>query len=391
MTLFFCTFFWHSMNMKFRYALIFVFVFALSVCVRAQGKAVAVCVKQTVRGTAERVVARKLLEPRLPAAQAAYWKSLQRAGDFSGVERMLGEYFVLDPARAPSAEWIRRSTALQEKSVLNYLERQLALSKLQPAPVLDAVAGSIHYLNYIPVTARVVMLGEVHEIDWMVNETERAVYQYQKAYPERNVYYASEFADASVGEIIPLHSKADVELRVRKRPYYRAVTERLIRAGVNVVGLENPTLSDELVKRGYGTGFADTELAWRSVSPMGMETRNLYWAEIIRRILLEDPSAVVFVHAGLGHTDYNQPSALPWLLKEFRPYVVEFTEPGIGDFNTLLEDSSPIFPIAQKARKLAAENPGKTVRIIRHFPFKKTAVAVGCDLNVRRLSLTKEY
>lgn len=350
----------------------------------AQGKLLRPLVKPTVPKVAQRVVAKKLSLPRLPAPEAAYWKRVQRIGDFSSAEISLDFYFSLNPAHAPSVKLLERNKVLQEKLVENYLNREFYLSQKSSIHVLDAVTEKIKYTEFIPPSAQVIMLGEVHEKDWIINEVEEAVIQYQKAYPDRNVYYASEFVDATPGEVYLLRTKEDVERLVRKRPYYRGITSRMIGRGINVVGLENPEISSVVVKRGYRDVYSDdTDVAWNIISPAGIEMRNRYWEQSIRLILCKDPNAVVFVHAGIGHTNYNQPAALPGMLKDFQLYTVEFTDPGSEELNDLLETHADIVPVSSRARALAAENPGKPVRILRQFPSKKMAESVGCDFNVR--------
>ena len=314
-----------------------------------------------------------------------HWNELA-ADDFYDADRMLSEYFILRPENSPSKELVERTQVLQEKIVRNYLNRSYYLSEFKRPPTVSAVAGNVDYLEYIPYRSRVIMLGEMHEYDWMIKEVEQAIYQYKNAYPDKNVYYLSEFVNATPGEeTYLLSSQADVERLVTKRPYYKDLTNRMIQAGLNVVGLENPELSLQLVKQGgYSTGFHETELAWKAISAASMEERNIYWSDIARKILLEDPDAVLFIHAGFGHTGYNQVESLPWQLKEFSPFVVEFTEPKIGDFNMLLEQSVPR-DIHFKSRQLQQQNPYSQIRAVVHFADKRAALVSGCDLNIRRM------
>ena len=322
----------------------------------------------------------------ISAAQMGHLRALSKT-NFEELDDMLEGYFELNPSFA-SREQLLQNERMQEEAVLNWLERDtyaaLHREVLQKNFSVKPVSGRIDYVSYIPYDARLVMLGEVHEQDWIVSEVEQAVMQFRRSHPDRNVYYASEFVDASAQGIYILSSEKDVERLVRKRPYYRGITERLVRAGVRVVGLESPALSAELVKTGYLVNFANPELEWKTISPSAMRDRNTYWARIIRRIYEQDPDAAVFVHAGFGHTDYNHPASLPWLLKKFNPFVVEFSASGNGDFNTLLERNVPISSAAYaEGWALSAREPGKPIRFIRHMHRKRVAVITGCDLSIK--------
>ena len=372
------------------------FFLLLSLSVFAQGKLVKELGKGIVKTAAAESALRPITVPQMAyrvmsnsvavsPKELSHWNQLNRE-DFYEAEKMLTDYFVLSPEKAPSQEMLERNMVLQEELVRNFLNRSYYLTHFKKEPTVLPVAGTIDYLEYIPYHSRVILLGEMHELDWTIKEVEQAIYQYKNAYPDKNVYYLSEFVDATPGEeTFLLSTQADVERLVTKRPYYQEITNRMIQAGLRVVGLENPQLSLRLKKQGgYSASFHETELAWEAISPAAMEARNKYWTAIARRILLEDPDAVVFIHAGFGHTGYNQVRSLPWQLKEFSPFVVEFTEPKAGDFNMLLERSVPQ-DIFFKTRKLQAANPYSQIRAVVHFGDKRAALAAGCDLNIRRM------
>ena len=282
---------------------------------------------------------------------------------------MLRDYFALNPQSA-SPQLIKENEQLQELLVKKWLERDFyAFShqkQLLENVLVEVIQGKIDYLNYIPHDARLIMLGEIHEQDWMAGSAENAVLQFKQAYPDKNIYYVSEFIDAVPEQGIYLLSKEkEVEALVNKRPYYRPMTKRMIAAGVRVVGLENPEISTELARIGYTQNFPNTQLAWKTISPSGMRERNMYWEKIIRRIYAQDPDAVVFVHAGFGHTNYNQPKALSILLKDLQPFVVEYAAPGVGDFNTLLERNIPLPPeTLAKGKQLNEDTHSYYVRYV---------------------------
>ena len=322
------------------------------------------------------------------ALRGSHLRALAKGG-FVDLDEMLEDYFCLNP-QSVSAAVLKENQEIQKALVQNWLERDFYAvthsKQLQQGVSVTAVQGKINYLDYIPYNARLVMLGEIHEQDWMVREVEQSILQYKKAFPDKNVYYASEFIDAVPGpQLYILSKEKEAEIFVQKRPYYRNITKRMIAAGIRVVGLENPQLSKELVRVGYTQNFPNTQLAWKTVSPTGMRDRNMYWAKIIRRIYEQDPDAVVFVHAGFGHTDYNQPNPLSLLLKDLRPFVVEFAAPGVGDFNTLLEKHFPVpWNTVLQGRELFNQNPSRQVLYIRYMKNKRSALVGGCDLHIKK-------
>lgn len=321
-------------------------------------------------------------------SQNAYLKQRYDFG-LDDMDNMLRDYFVLNP-KAASPQMLHHNRQLQEQMVARWLQMDNMASqlgaKLQKDVFMKAKQGRIDYVNYLSPEIRLVMFGEVHENEWMVGQVEQAVYQYVRAYPERNVYYVSEFIDAVPGEgsVYALTSEQEVDLLVRKRPFYRDVTRRFLRAGVRVVGLENPELSEELVKTGYTSNFVNTELAWKTVSPAGMKERNEYWSRIVRRIYEHDPAAVVFVHAGLGHTNYNHPNSLSVLLGDFEPFVVELSTYNNLELNSLIERHFPLSgEVYSSGRELQRRTPSKRLQYIRFMNNKTTAHVAGCDLHVR--------
>lgn len=321
----------------------------------------------------------------LPAKELLYWRALAKDG-FYRANQAFSHYLLPNTSTAPSGDFLMQNSVLFHKTIEKYLHNSFYLKENPVLPNFSLKTEKIDYTEYIPYDSRVILLGEVHEVNWIVSEVEQAVYQYKKTYPHRNIYYASEFVDASEEGIFVLGNEEDVRRLVRKRPYYREVTHRLIRAGINVVGLENPELSSQGLKVAYRNGWEESEFAWKVISPAGMKNRNVYWSSIIRQILLQDPEAVVLVHAGLGHTGYNQIESLPWQLKEFSPYVVEFMDKSLQNLNPMLEEHAEIpFSILREGRMLQQQYPQKEVKTIRHFPGKRSAVAVGCDLNISRL------
>lgn len=327
----------------------------------------------------------------VPAAQSTLNRYLRRMNQvkFKPMDRMLESYFTLNPKYA-TPKMLAKNQTIEQEMVRNWVERDFYASQrqqaLQQGVRFETVQGKVAYLDYIPYDAQLVLLGEVHEIPWMSNQIETALLQFKQSHPDKNIYYASEFIDATPGEeTYCLTSKKEVETLITKRPYYQQIAHRLIAAGVRVVGLENPSLTKSFLRRGRNADLDNTAFAWEAISPAAVQERNTYWAHIIRRIYQQDPDAVVFVHAGLGHTDYNHPSALPWLLKTHKPFVIEFSATEMERLNTLLERNIPIPPEQRnKAYELLLRNPESEVYFIRHMKDKRSALVAGCDLHIKK-------
>lgn len=341
-----------------------------------------VVIRSSAQKVAKNVLQRNIASGNLSPRALSFYKQMQRE-NFWELDDMLEDYFGLNPLKAPSASFVRLNKTLEEAVVDNYMKRAFYLSEHPVQYQTEVLVGKGNYVSYIPEQARVVLFGEFHEEPWIVDEVERAVYQYAKAYPEKNVYYASEFVDSQANtEPYILSTETDVVQKVRKRPFYRLVTKRIMRSGVNVVGLENPQISDVVVKQGYGK-LTDNRLGWMAVSPAGMEDRNTHWASIIENILSSDPNAVVLVHAGAGHTSYNHPSSLSVKLKHYSPFVIDFTPAVWSHLNPLLSRFAPITrEFYDKAADIHLQDPDAKVMFLRRFTDKRFALSVGSDIQI---------
>ena len=318
-----------------------------------------------------------------------YLQTMQQK-DFKSMDEMLQGYFALNPQKA-SPKMRQQNQQIQKELVRKWVSRDFyasqRLREIQKGVSFDTVSNKINYAKYLPKDARLIMLGEVHEIAWMVEQVEEAILQFKKAHPDKKIYYASEFIDATPGkEVYVLLDRYDVENLANKRPHYQKITKRLLEAGVEVVGLENPAVAQTLRQLKPEEILTDSKQGWQLISAQAMQQRNAYWAQIIRQIYQQDPQAVVFVHAGLGHTDYNQPYSLPWILKEYAPFVIEFSGMGMERVNTLLERNIPI-PQKEmnKGYEMFLNNHDASVYSVRHMTDKRSALVAGCDLHIKQL------
>ena len=279
---------------------------------------------------------------------------------------------------------------LQEEALTNFLEKEAYLS-LQKELVNKAVLfqmydATIPYSKLINPSARVILVGETHEQKRVAEEMLFMMLNYQSAYPEKRVYYASEFVDdlSVPGQGVRILTMAEVNSAVRKRPFYRPYTKRIVRSGIPVVGLEDPAVSAQAVAQNY-TSNTDCPAYKRWSSPAGVDARNKHWVGIIENILQQDPNAVVFVHAGMGHTNYNQPASLAHKLRKYKPFVMEFNYALGAHMNPLLEQYAPFpqemnrYRVQLRARNEQAFYHLLAVRVMKD---KRWALAVGCDMHV---------
>lgn len=321
-------------------------------------------------------------------AAASLLQSEEKLGG-SRARDMFESFFKPLPLGTPSG-FVAQNRRLQEAAIRNLLEKEAYLS-LQKEVVNKAVVfqlydGVIPYGKLIDPASRVVFMGETHEQKRVAQEVFLLMASYQKEHPDKHIYYASEFVDdlSASGTDIRFLKKEEIPWAVRKRPFYRPYTEWILKFGIPVVGLENPSVSLQAVAENY-THNASSAAYRKWSSPAGVAARNKYWAHIIENILQKDPQAVVFVHAGMGHTNYNQPEALSLKLRKYKPFVLEFNYALGANLNGLIEQYAP-FPkeINQYRARLRSQDEWKFYNLlaVRLMKDKRWALATGCDMHV---------
>ncbi len=307
-------------------------------------------------------------------------------------DRMLSQYASssFNPEEA-SPEVIAENDRLYQQARKNWRMQDL-FAWSQPAVIKKGVTAqaltSIAWEDYFPAEVRLVFLGEYHENDWIIDQVEQAMLALAKMNPDKRIYYVSEFVDATPGkgEVYVLANEEDVYRLVRKRPYYHDITRYLLEEGFRVVGLEDPSISQRMLEEGmynrnsgtYASNFRDTALGWDTVSAYGLKMRNLYWKDIIQRIYAYDPAALVVVHLGKAHANYNFVSPLSLMLQEYKPFVVEFSTANKQlEKNTLLDRH---FPFNLEKRNKPKE--GKPTYCLRWMKDPRVARVAGADLNI---------
>lgn len=185
----------------------------------------------------------------------------------------------------------------------------------------------INYIKRIPPVAKTILIGEYHD-RLVLDDVLEIIRQYKQAYPNKRLYYASEFIQDSGKDAMPVllttQSAVDEQLR---HVNYVVLMDDLLRLGVPIVGLERPRYFPEIQK--------ETEFA-ADVSFVGMKERNRHWAKIINQLRAKDPEAVIFVHAGIEHLTYHTLNSLPSFLKNAKTVVIN-----LSAANQFFEDLLP--------------------------------------------------
>lgn len=314
-----------------------------------------------------------------------------KKNEYARVENF-AEYFVNRPSFPSSDAFRLRNETLEAQLLDGYFEKSLLLRSSRDVIARELFTrvhtGRIDYVKMIPSRAQVILLGEAHEVPSVAAEVSEIIKQYAAAYPKRNIYYASEFVDAA-DPSLPFDrwavTRREINSRVTKRPFYTELTRAVQVYGVTVIGLENPAVSAAVVAENYRSNWSASPSAQKYASLAGMEERNLYWANIIDRIFQEDPSAVVFVHAGMAHTSYNIPSSLPHMLSKRRKFVIELATHHKDGFHSLLEEYAPVGgKAAAQVRAVKNNTPAlyHKLRIVRATYNRDLADGFGCHVQI---------
>ncbi len=310
----------------------------------------------------------------------------QQNTNLDELDFMLGNYF-LPNGQAIASYKLEENHILQRKMVQHWLDQEYAAARqaaaLQKSVRSQAVQGKINFLDYIPAHTRLLMLGEVHMQPWIGWQVLSVILQMQKAYPERHIYYASEFLYAHPDEPgAVLRTAEEVERFSLSNGFYQTFNQRVRQTGVRMVGLEDPTKGETEKLNREGKTFWNSGRSWEMLAPAGVRERNQFWAEIIRTIYEQDPLALVIVHAGNGHTSMNQLNSLSRMLQEYKPFVAEFSL--AKSSNVFLEKYMPVPPqVRAQGALLLAKQPSKAVYLIQQLKSPKAAWMAGCHLSVK--------
>ena len=162
----------------------------------------------------------------------------------------------------------------------------------------------INYANLIPPTVRKIFVGEEHNQPAIYKAFEQLVLQYQQKYPQRKLIVLTEFvSDRLLPWQKPGQPVRRLEMPLRRNDKEFAFFNKLIKAGVTVIGLENVSYIKD-----HEALITPSESQYESV--YGMQERNAHWRHIISYVADQYPHAVLFIYAGSMHTHYRAPFTL---------------------------------------------------------------------------------
>lgn len=162
----------------------------------------------------------------------------------------------------------------------------------------------INYAELIPSDVRKIYVGEEHRQPVIYEAFEKLVLQYQAMYPDRPLIVLTEFvSDRLLPWQTPGRPVHALELPLRQNDKQFSFFKRLIRQGIQVIGLENVAYIKE-----HETLITPAETQAQSV--YGMQERNAHWRRIISYVAMQNPQAVLFVYVGSMHTHYRAPFTL---------------------------------------------------------------------------------
>lgn len=246
------------------------------------------------------------------------------------------------------------------------------------APTLrkTVTTESVDYSKLIPDWADIIYLGEMHDqTDLMFQQVYNVIAHAKKAHPGKKIIYLTEFVmDIKAGgeQVTLIQNKEDLKERLWA---YGAYINRIINMQVPVVGLDNH-FAEEFLKDPAQMQKVNQYLAnrrqeiinnrnlkeptnreetlmyleatrWRRhfnkyfpfpSSLVGMHMRNEHWASIIRQVRAQNPDAVLVVHAGAGHLNYNLSDCVPRKIKHSKPFVINMS--GFNQLRDYLYDKS---------------------------------------------------
>ena len=200
----------------------------------------------------------------------------------------------------------------------------------------------------IPASARLVMLGEVHNRETHRLQTARLLEEYRALHPGRKMVLLSEFLPSrhpqfwKPGQAIP---KDFFEKNPEFSNEVYALGKRL---DMDIYGLEDIEFVYQKMPQVSGLGLVEANTSFR-----GMVVRNKYWENLVRYVMdatkKKYPDAVFFVYAGNAHVNKNVAESLSANLKDQTPFVVEMQDGYQHGFLGFLLGKDP---------SVAAELPG---------------------------------
>ena len=167
--------------------------------------------------------------------------------------------------------------------------------------------ADMHNFNYaqlISPEARKIFIGEEHRQPAIYQAFETLVLQYQQRFPTRRLMILTEFvSDRLFPWQKPGLPVGQLEMFLRRNNADFAFFNKLIQAGIPVIGLENIRYIKD-----HEALITPSESQYESV--YCMQERNPHWRQIINYVSAQYPDAVLFIYTGSMHTHYRAPFTL---------------------------------------------------------------------------------
>lgn len=171
----------------------------------------------------------------------------------------------------------------------------------------------------MPKDVTTVYVGEEHDFPAIQTQIADLLVQLRSQNPEREIFLFTEFLPSDF--VWTAQSKVKKLPAFLQKEEYIAIWNQAVKQDIAVVGLETPHLFSTSVsvyqhvyEEQAAVPRAEAKDFWETLE--GMRLRNTYWQTVLQRYRQEHPDALFVVYSGAGHLLYNQPYALPTLLKE---------------------------------------------------------------------------
>ena len=204
-----------------------------------------------------------------------------------------------------------------------------------------ASSHAVEYLSASLAGENLIMLGEIHHFPSVHQAVGDLLLQLKADYPNRRLVLFTEFArlpqvnPASRNTVATYYRRRPTGLKpstlaTEPFPYATRLFLRLLKARIEIYPLEDAEQQQV---------FAGKMLPEEDTGAFVLTERNKSWARVIEAKMAEirqaDPNALFVVYAGLGHTSWLMPGAMPKFFAAEHPAVVEITQQYPSDFSAL--------------------------------------------------------
>lgn len=190
------------------------------------------------------------------------------------------------------------------------IEKDLAFLQDQREAIYQAIRinrsfpSAINYTALVAPEVRKIYIGEEHGKPLIYQAVTDLLLQYHAKYPDRKLILLTEFvSDRLFPWQIPGKSVNRLDIVLRRNNKDFAFLNQLLKAGVEIVGLENVSYIKE-----HEALITPSDSQAESV--VGLQERNAHWRRIISHVAEKNPQAILFIYTGSMHTHYRAPFTL---------------------------------------------------------------------------------